>query len=134
MDSTIETVRDRTSADIELLRETMRIAEVSREAGNHPFGALLAGPDGAVLIRSGNTFAADKGVGHAEMNVAREAALRFAPESSSAHARHIGRALPMAGRGLLGRHRPRRLRHDQERLAQLTGSNPEKLTIDMPCR
>ena len=80
MDSTVESVRERTSSDIELLRETMRIAEVSRDAGNHPFGALLAGPDGAVLIRSGNTFAADKGVGHAEMNVAREAALRFAPE------------------------------------------------------
>ena len=41
MDSTNATVRDR-ATDIDLLREAMRIAEASRDAGNHPFGALLA--------------------------------------------------------------------------------------------
>jgi tRNA(Arg) A34 adenosine deaminase TadA len=136
MDSTAETVRDRTSTDIELLRETMRIAEVSRDAGNHPFGALLAGPDGAVLIRSGNTFAADKGVGHAEMNVAREAARHFAPEflarcalvtsvepccmcSGGAYWAGIGRIVY----GMT-----------EKRLAELVGDNPDNLTIDLPCR
>jgi tRNA(Arg) A34 adenosine deaminase TadA len=136
MDSTMETLRDRTSSDIELLRETMRIAEVSRDAGNHPFGALLAGPDGAVLIRSGNTFAADKGVGHAEMNVAREAALRFAPEFLE-HCTLVTSAEPCPmcaggaywagiGRVVYGM--------GKKRLALLTGTNPRNLTIDMSCR
>ena len=32
-----------TEIDLRNLRETMKIAEESRAAGNHPFGALLAG-------------------------------------------------------------------------------------------
>ena len=136
MDSAIETVRERAAIDIDLLREAMRIAEESRDAGNHPFGALLAGPDGEVLIRSGNTFATDKGVGHAELNVAREAALRFAPEflarctlvtsvepccmcSGGAYWAGIGRVVY----GMT-----------EKRLAGLIGDNPDNLTIDLPCR
>jgi len=136
MDYAIETAREHAATDIELLRETMRIAEESRDAGNHPFGALLAGPDGAVLIRSGNTFAADRGVGHAEMNVAREAALRFAPAflegctlvtsvepccmcSGGAYWAGIGRVVY----GMT-----------EKRLAELIGDNPANLTIDLPCR
>lgn len=127
--------RESAATDIELLRETMRIAIASRAAGNHPFGALLAGPDGQVLLRSGNTFATDKGVGHAEMNVAREAALRFAPEfladctlvtsvepccmcSGGAYWAGIGRVV---------------FGMTERRLAELTGDNPENLTMDMPC-
>jgi len=136
MDSTIETVRPHTSTDIDLLRETMRIAEASRDAGNHPFGALLAGPDGAVLLRSGNTFATDKGVGHAELNVAREAALRFAPEFL-ARCTLVSSAEPCPmcsggaywagiGRVVYGM--------SKTRLAELTGNSPKNLTIDMPCR
>ena len=53
-------------SDTEYLRLTMEIAKESRAAGNHPFGALLVGPEGEVLISSGNTFARDRGVGHAE--------------------------------------------------------------------
>jgi tRNA(Arg) A34 adenosine deaminase TadA len=134
MGSTAEIERDR-AADIDLLRETMRIAEESRNAGNHPFGALLAGPDGEVLIRSGNTFTTEKGVGHAEMNVSRESALRFAPEflerctlvtsaepcpmcSGGAYWAGIGRVVY----GM-----------SKQRLAELTGNNPKNLTIDMPC-
>ncbi len=56
--------------DLSLLRETVRIADRSRADGNHPFGAPLADPDNAVLIRAGNTFGADRGLGHAELNVA----------------------------------------------------------------
>ena len=66
--------------DLTLLRQTIRIAAESRESGNHPFGSLLAGPDGEVLFQSGNTFAQDGGVGHAEANVARMAARAHGPE------------------------------------------------------
>ena len=49
-------------SDIDLLRRTIDIAAESRASGNHPFGALLVGPDGDVLMTSGNTFAQDRGV------------------------------------------------------------------------
>ncbi len=65
--------------DADYLRLAVGIARQSREDGNHPFGALLVGPDGEVLLSSGNTFAVDGGPGHAEANVAREAARRFDP-------------------------------------------------------
>lgn len=124
-----------TDADIRNLRETMRIAQESREAGNHPFGALLAGPNGDVLITSGNTHKDDKGTGHAEMNVARAAAKAYAPEflagctlvtsvepccmcAGGAYWAGIGRVVY----GMT-----------EKRLAVLTGDNPENLTMDMPC-
>ena len=63
-------------SDTEYLRLAVEIATESR-AGNHPFGALLVGPEGDVLLSSGNTYARDRGVGHAEANVARAAAQQY---------------------------------------------------------
>ena len=66
--------------DLKHLRETIRIARESREAGNHPFGSTLVGPNGEILIRTGNSYREDKGVGHAELNVARQASRLYDPE------------------------------------------------------
>jgi tRNA(Arg) A34 adenosine deaminase TadA len=66
--------------DIGHLRHAVRIAGESRACGNHPFGALLVGPDGDVLISSGNTYSADRGLGHAEANVCRAATQQYEPE------------------------------------------------------
>jgi len=124
-----------TEADLHNLRETMRIAQASRDSGNHPFGALLAGTDGTVLLSSGNTHKNDKGTGHAEMNVARAATKAYSPEflesctlvtsvkpccmcSGGAYWAGIGRVVY----GMT-----------EKRLAELTGDNPEHLTMDMPC-
>ena len=38
--------------DEDYLRLSIEIARKARAAGNHPFGAVLVGPDGAVLIRT----------------------------------------------------------------------------------
>ena len=65
--------------DTEYLRLAVEIARTSKASGNHPFGALLVGPDGDVLLTSGNSYARDRGVGHAEANVAGEAAQRYDP-------------------------------------------------------
>jgi tRNA(Arg) A34 adenosine deaminase TadA len=121
--------------DVECLRETIEIAKRSREAGNHPFGSTLVCPDGDTLISCGNTFSEDKGIGHAEMNVAREAAKKFDPEflerctlytsvepcsmcSGGAYWAGIGTVVY----GLT-----------EKRLAELTGDNPENLTMDLTC-
>ena len=54
------------SADEDLLRVAIDVAGQARAAGNHPFGAILAGPDGAILMQAGNAHgdAGDR-TGHA---------------------------------------------------------------------
>lgn len=122
-------------SDLRNLRETIAIAKASRTAGNHPFGALLAGPDGAVLITAGNTFKDDKGVGHAESNVARAAARTY-PAAFLAECTLVTSVEPCCmcsgsiywagiGRVVYGM--------TEKRLAELTGDNPENLTMAMPC-
>lgn len=122
-------------SDIALLRQTIRLAAQSRAAGNHPFGALLAGPDGAVLLSAGNTFAQDRGCGHAEANVAREAARFYDPDflatctlvTSVEPCCMCAGACYWAGTGTVV------YGLTEKRLAELTGDNPENLTLDLPC-
>ena len=122
-------------SDIDLLRLTIRIAGESRASGNHPFGALLAGPDGAVLLTSGNTYAADRGVGHAETNVARAAAQQYEPDflarctlvTSVEPCCMCAGAAYWAGIGTVV------FGLTEHRLAELTGDNPENLTLDLSC-
>ena len=64
--------------DQRLLRETFVLAADARARGDQPFGALLAGPDRAVLLRSGNTVVtAGDIMGPAEVNLVRDACRRF---------------------------------------------------------
>jgi tRNA(Arg) A34 adenosine deaminase TadA len=58
----------------ELLRRAFRLADLARERGNHPFGALLADADASVLIEAENTVVSDADcTGHAETNLVRQA-------------------------------------------------------------
>ena len=118
---------------IALLRRTIALAEISRADGNHPFGALLADGNGNILIEAGNAFSTEGGPGHAEANVARMAAKQFAPETL-AHCTLVTSVEPCvmcsgaaywAGIGavIFGM--------TEKRLAELTGDNPENLTMDM---
>lgn len=123
-------------SDIDHLRHTIRVSQQSRDSGNHPFGAIVVGPEGEVLAESGNTFSIDKGVGHAEMNVARAVAARY-PQAYLARCTLYTSVEPCcmcagatywAGIGALV------FGLSEKRLAQLTGDDPENLTMDMPCR
>lgn len=61
-----------TDADLAHLARTVELAWLSREAGNHPFGAVLVGADGTVLVEAGNTVGTTGDVtGHAETNLVR---------------------------------------------------------------
>jgi tRNA(Arg) A34 adenosine deaminase TadA len=122
--------------DTTYLRKTISISRESRSRGNHPFGALLFDADGEIVITSGNTFAADKGVGHAELNVARAAAVRF-PTAFLEKCTLVTSVEPCcmcagatywAGIGALV------YGLTEKRLAELTGENPENLTMDLTCR
>ncbi len=120
-----------------LLRLTFDIAREAREAGNHPFGAILVGPDGSVLLRAGNAHgqAGDR-TGHAERVLMTEASVTWpAPfletctmyTSAEPCAMCAGAAYwAGVGRVVYGL-----TEHD---LKQLIGPHPENLTMDLPCR
>ena len=121
--------------DLEHLRETIRIAKRSRDEGNHPFGSTLVSPAGEILVRRGNTYSTDKGTGHAELNVAREASRKYSRDylegctlyTSVEPCCMCAGACYWAGIGTVV------FGMTEKRLARLTGDNPENLTLDMPC-
>lgn len=121
--------------DLEFLRETIKVASESRERGDHPFGCILVGPNEEILLSSGNTYSKDKGVGHAEMNVAREASRTYEPEfleqctlyTSVEPCCMCAGGCYWSGIGAVV------YGMTEKRLAILTGDNPENLTLDLPC-
>ena len=123
--------------DIAFLRQTIALAQQSRDRGNHPFGSILVDEGGNVVLQAENTFTEDKGPGHAEANLARQAAKTFDWDYlTGVHDVHLGRALlHVRGFRLLGGHRRGGFRHNRgKRLGELTGDHPENLTMDLPAR
>jgi tRNA(Arg) A34 adenosine deaminase TadA len=122
------------NSDTEYLRLAVKIAAESRASGNHPFGALLVGPDGDVLLSSGNTYARDR-LGHAEANVVRAAAQQYAPDllerrtlvTSVEPCCMCAGACYWAGIGAVV------YGLSEKRLAELVGNNPANLTLDLSC-
>lgn len=56
-------------------------AKRSLADGNHPFGAILVGSDGAVLLQSGNVEVTEHDcTGHAETNLMRMLSKKFSPQ------------------------------------------------------
>lgn len=122
--------------DVHYLRLAAKLAAESRARGDHPFGALLIGPDGAVLISSGNTVSVDGGVGHAESNVAREAARLYGPEflAGCALVTTVEPCCMCAGAAYWAGIGTVIYGMSERRLGELTGDNPENLTLDLDCR
>jgi tRNA(Arg) A34 adenosine deaminase TadA len=124
------------NSDVDYLRITIDLAAKSRASGNHPFGALLVGPDGKVLLQGANTYTADRGVGHAEANVARAAAQKYEASflekctlvTSVEPCCMCAGACYWAGIGTVV------YGLSERRLAELTGDNAENLTLDLSCR
>lgn len=69
------------SLDQKFIRAAIALAEKSKTKGNHPFGALLVGPEGNVLLEGLNTVVTEKDItGHAETNLVRMASQRYTPD------------------------------------------------------
>jgi tRNA(Arg) A34 adenosine deaminase TadA len=63
-----------------LIRHAIELARQARDAGNHPFGALLA-IDGVVVLTAQNTINTDRDpTAHAETNLVAAAIRRLSPE------------------------------------------------------
>jgi tRNA(Arg) A34 adenosine deaminase TadA len=115
------------------LRTANAVAKRALDAGHHPFGAILVGPDHeSVLSEQGNIDA----VNHAEAVLARMASRAWSAEelwgctlyttvepccmcAGTQYWAHIGRLVY----GM-----------SERRLLEFTGSHPENPTLDVPCR
>ena len=125
-----------TATDLALLRRTIELARAARARGDHPFGALLAGPDGEVLLEAMNTCGTlgDR-TGHAERNLMTEASKlhdagflsRCTMYTSAEPCAMCAGAVYWAGVG--------RVVHgmSERALKELIGPDPENLTMDLPC-
>jgi tRNA(Arg) A34 adenosine deaminase TadA len=73
-------------ADTEhLLKRAVDLARAALEAGNPPFGSLLASADGAVLAEDFNTVLTDDDItAHPELKLARWAARELDPATAAA--------------------------------------------------
>ncbi len=125
------------SQDERLLRRAFEVARRAQAHGNHPFGALLVGPGGEVLLERENGFLPDHDrTGHAERLLAGDAG-RAHPLELLARCTLYSSAEPCAmcagaiywagiGRVVYGL--------SERRLRELTGDHPENPTLDLPCR
>lgn len=119
------------------LRKAFDLALRSRDAGNHPFGALLVGPDGKVLMEQMNDFgAAGDSTGHAERVLMTRASTTYPPEflrgctmyTNAEPCAMCAGSVYWAGVG--------RVVHgmSERDLKEMIGPHPENLTLDLPCK
>jgi tRNA(Arg) A34 adenosine deaminase TadA len=73
-----------TPDDEQFLRRAIELAGDGVTSGNEPFGSLLVGPDGTVLVESYNTVRVDRDISaHPELKLARWAAQELSPEDAA---------------------------------------------------
>jgi tRNA(Arg) A34 adenosine deaminase TadA len=73
-----------TPADEALLRRAIAIAAHAVTLGDAPYGSLLAGADGAILIEAHNTVQRDNDISaHPELKLARWAARELSPDAAA---------------------------------------------------
>lgn len=119
------------------LRQAFKVAIRAQETGNHPFGAILVGPDGSVLMEQENAFNPTRDMtGHAERVLMTRASQGYEPAflrqctmytsaepcamcAGAAYWAGIGRVVYGLG---------------ESELKAITGNHPENPTLDLPCR
>ncbi|NPU67147.1 nucleoside deaminase [Bradyrhizobium sp. 83012] len=130
-------VADPDARDSQFLRRSFAVALRSMAHGNHPFGAILVGTDGHVLIEAENGYMpARDATAHAERLVATQACMTIAPEiramatlySSAEPCAMCAGAIYWAGIGRVV------YGLSEGQLRRFTGNHPENPTLDLPCR
>ncbi len=120
-----------------LLRRAIALAARARAHGNHPFGALLAGPDGKVLAEAENKVVSEHDpTRHAEMVLVSEVARRWTSDdlarsslyTSTEPCAMCAGAIYWAGIGRVVYGLP------ESALLELTGNHAENPTLSLPCR
>ena len=123
--------------DLDLLRQSFDVARRSREAGDHPFGSLLADRNGRVIREQGNGYSSEGGdrTAHAEKLLASWAAKNLSLEelasctlyTSAEPCAMCSGAIYWAGiaRVVFGQ--------TERDLKAATGAHEENPTLDLPC-
>jgi tRNA(Arg) A34 adenosine deaminase TadA len=128
---------DDTRNDETHLRRAFEVARRAQEHGNHPFGAILVGPDGDVLIEQENGYLPGHDMtGHAERLLATAASKKYRPQrlarctmyTSAEPCAMCAGAVYWAGIGRLV------YGLSEKRLKEITGNHAENPTLDLPCR
>jgi tRNA(Arg) A34 adenosine deaminase TadA len=123
--------------DLRLLRLAVAAAQRARDAGNHPFGAVLVSADGEVLLEAQNTVTTEHDVtGHAELNLVRAASARFTESelgrctlySSTEPCAMCAGGIYWSGIGRVVYALP------EQRLGELTGADAENPTMHLAAR
>ncbi|GHF43114.1 nucleoside deaminase [Seohaeicola zhoushanensis] len=114
------------------LRAANEVAMATAAHGHHPFGAVLVGPDGAVLMRQGNIST----VRHAETELARRAAEAYAPEFLwTCTLVTTGEPCAMCAGTLYWANIGRLVYgYEESQLLALTGDHAENPTMSLPAR
>ena len=119
------------------LRRAIEISKEAREAGNTPFGALLVNKEGEIIMEQGNIEITEKSVQGTRKRHLQQEHLMNIPESFWWDCTLYTTAEPCAmcagaiywaniGRVVYGM--------TERRLLELTGSNEQNPTFDLPCR
>jgi tRNA(Arg) A34 adenosine deaminase TadA len=123
--------------DETFLRLAIGVARQARAAGNHPFGAILVGPDDQVLMEAGNSHAdAGDRTAHAERVLMSRASQAYSAAFLAGCTMYTS-AEPCAmcagaaywagiGRVVYGL--------SEHEMRDIIGPHPENLTMDLPCR
>lgn len=126
-----------TAEDIAFLRRAIEISEMSRASGNHPFGAVLVGPDGDLLMEQENGFEPHcDGTAHAERLLMTRASIAYESAflsqctiySSAEPCAMCSGAIYWAGIGRLV------YGLSEAALGAHIGPHPDNLTMNLPCR
>ncbi|MDQ0884918.1 tRNA(Arg) A34 adenosine deaminase TadA [Paenibacillus sp. V4I9] len=119
------------------LKRCVELSVLARESGNTPFGALLVGPNGEILLEQGNIEITELNcTGHAETTLMEAASNRYSKKELWECTLYTS-AEPCAmcagsiywgnvGRVVFG--------ISEKRLASLTGDDEQNPTLDLPCR
>lgn len=119
------------------LRLAFAVAARARAHGNHPFGCVLVGPTGEVLLEAENGYMPDRDMtGHAERLLATAASKKYRPAqlmectmyTSAEPCAMCAGAVYWAGIGRVV------YGLSEARLKRITGSHAENPTLDLPCR
>ena len=122
--------------DLDHLRRAIAVSQAARDHGNHPFGAVLVGPDGSVVLEAENTVVSEQDVtGHAETNLVRLASRTLGADlasytlvTSTEPCAMCAGAIYWAGIGRVV------YGLSETGLYALTGDHADNPTLRLPCR
>lgn len=123
--------------DLEYTQKAIELAWQARKHGNHPFGALLVGPEKKILLEAENTVVTEGDItGHAELNLIRNASRIFTTEHFALCTIYAStEPCPMCA-GAIFWSNIRRVVFGlgEDRLYELVGQDTTKAVLRIPCR